>query len=92
MVCLLHLQVLAVIAVYSFKKCTWSLVLAGNAHVCASIVSSGYMSVGGGSARASEALLLRIPAALLPGDVGGGDRRSRISGHRQDLGLVLPNL
>lgn len=56
------------------------------------VLSSGHVSVGGGSARASEALLLRVPAPLLPGHVGGGDRRGRIGGHRQDPGHVLPHL
>lgn len=48
--------------------------------------------MGGGSEGASEALQLRVAASFLPGYVGGGDRRRRVSGHRQDLGHLLPNL
>ncbi len=57
-----------------------------------SILSLGHVSVGGGGEGASEALQLWVTASFLPGYVGGGDRRCRISGHRQDLGQVLPNL
>lgn len=57
-----------------------------------SLLSSGHVSVGGGSEGASQALQLRITASFLPGYVGGGDRRCWISGHRQDLGHLLPNL
>lgn len=55
-------------------------------------IFTGHVSVGGGSQGASETFLLRFPAPLLPGYVGGGDRRCRISDHRQDIGHVLPIL
>ena len=38
-----------------------------------SVLSSGHVSVGGGSEGASEALQLRVAASVLPGHVGGGD-------------------
>lgn len=69
-----------------------SLLPEGRAHVSIYLFSSGHVSVGGGSEGASQAFQLRITASFLPGDVGGGDRRCWISGHRQDLGHLLPNL
>lgn len=64
----------------------------GDVHVTVSILSTGGVSVGGGSEGASEALQLRVAASVLPDYVGGGDRCCRISGHRQDLGHFLPSL
>lgn len=48
--------------------------------------------MGGDAEGAPEDLLLRVPASLLPGYVGGGDRSCRVSSHSQDLGHVLPSL
>lgn len=56
------------------------------------ILSTGNVSVGGGSEGASKALQLGVAACFLPGHVGGGDRRCWLGGHCQDLGHFLPSL
>lgn len=66
--------------------------MSGNTHASMSVLSSGHVSVGRAREGASAAFLLRVPASLLPGHVGGGDRRRRVSGDRQDPGPVLPSL
>lgn len=56
---------------------------------CVALSPPGHVRVGGAAARASAALLGRVPARLLPGHVGGSGGRGGISGDRACAGPHL---